>query len=68
MGIDDTMKNKADQVSGTAKETIGKLTDNERLEAEGRLQHGKAVLAEDAEKVAKSVKHAAGHIKDAFKK
>ena len=50
MDIGDKAKNKADQVSGKVKETVGKLTDDEELEAEGRLQHDKAVLAEDADK------------------
>jgi len=64
----DKVKNKASQVSGKAKETVGKLTDDEQLEAEGRLQHDKATLAEDADKLTVNVKHAAEHIKDAFKK
>jgi uncharacterized protein YjbJ (UPF0337 family) len=68
MDIKDTLKNKADQASGKAKETVGKLTDDEELEAKGRLQHDKATLAEDAEKLKANVKHAAEHIKDAFKK
>lgn len=68
MDLEDKVKNKADQASGKVKETVGKLTDNERLEAEGRLQHDKATLSEDAEKLKKNVMDAAGHIKDAFKK
>jgi uncharacterized protein YjbJ (UPF0337 family) len=62
------MKNKADQASGKVKETVGKLTDDGRLEAKGRLQHAKGTLAEDAGKLKDSVKHAAGHIRDAFGK
>lgn len=68
MDIGDKAKNKADQVGGKVKETVGKLTDDDELEAEGRLQHDKATLAEDADKLAKNVKDAAGHIKDAFTK
>jgi len=67
MNLEDKAKNKADQVGGKAKQAFGKLTDNEQLEAEGRLQHDKATLADDADKLAKNVKHAAEHIKDAFK-
>ena len=67
MDIEDKAKNKVDQLGGKAKEAVGKLTDNEKLEAEGRLQHDKATLADDADKLAKNVKHAAEHIKDAFK-
>lgn len=68
MDIEDKMKNKADQASGKVKEAVGKVTDNEELEAEGRLQHDKATLAEDAEKLKKNVTDAAEHIKDVFKK
>jgi len=68
MGVGDKMKNKADQASGRAKATIGKMTGDRRLEVEGRLQHGKATLAEDAEKLKEGVKDAAEQIKDAFKK
>ena len=35
MNLEDKAKNKLDQASGKAKETVGKLTDNEKLEAEG---------------------------------
>lgn len=68
MDLDDKVKNKVDQASGKAKEAVGKLTDDEKMEAEGRLQHAKAVLAEDADKLKKSVENAAEHIKDAFKR
>lgn len=67
MGIEDAAKNKANEASGKVKETVGKLTDNKRLEAEGRLQHDKAKLAEAADKVKKSVRGAADDIKDVFK-
>jgi uncharacterized protein YjbJ (UPF0337 family) len=66
MDIEDKIKNKADQAGGKVKETVGKLTDNERMEGEGRLQNAKATLAEDAEKLKDSVKDAAKHIKDSF--
>ena len=68
MGLGDKMRNKADQASGKAKETVGKITGDKRLEGEGRLQHGKATLAEDAEKLKEGVKDAAEHVKDAFRK
>lgn len=67
MTIKDAMKNVADQASGKAKETVGKLTDNERLEAEGRLQHDKAKLAEAAAKVKKGVQGAVDDLKDVLK-
>ncbi len=68
MGLDDRVKNKGNQVGGKAKEAVGKVTDNEKLEAEGRLQYVEATLAEDAEKLKTGVKNAAEHVKDAFKK
>ncbi len=39
MGIEDSMRRAGDEVAGRAKEMWGDLTDNERLEAEGRAQH-----------------------------
>lgn len=67
MGLDNNVKNKVDQASGKVKEAVGKLTDDEELEAEGRLQHDKATLAEDAEKLKTTVKDAVKHVKDVFK-
>lgn len=61
-------KNKADQASGKSKEIVGKITDDEKLEAEGRVQHDKAQLAEDADKLKENVKDAVDHVKNAFKK
>jgi uncharacterized protein YjbJ (UPF0337 family) len=37
-----------DQVKGEAKKQFGKLTDNESMEAEGRLDKGKGKLKETA--------------------
>ena len=39
MGIEDSMRRAGDEVAGRAKEMWGDLTDDERLEAEGRAQH-----------------------------
>lgn len=68
MDLGDKMKNKANEASGKAKEAVGKLTDDEKLEAEGRLQHDKAKVAEAADKVKKGVQDAADDIKDVFKR
>lgn len=57
MGLDDKMQNAAERAAGKAKETVGKATDDERLEAEGRGDQMKADLKDAGEKV-----------KDAFKK
>ncbi|WP_168625559.1 MULTISPECIES: CsbD family protein [unclassified Cryobacterium] len=56
MGADDKMKNKAEEVAGKAKEAAGKMTDDERLEAEGKGDQTKANL-----------KQAGENVKDAFK-
>lgn len=56
MGIDDQMRKAADEVSGRAKEMWGDLTDNERLEAEGK-----------ADQAVADVKQAGEKAKDAFK-
>lgn len=56
MGLMDKAKNAAEDLTGKAKEGAGKATDNERLEAEGQTDQGKADL-----------KNAGENVKDAFK-
>jgi uncharacterized protein YjbJ (UPF0337 family) len=56
MGADDKLRNKGEEMSGKVKEAKGKLTDDERLEAEGKADQAKADLKQAGEKV-----------KDAFK-
>ncbi|MFC5061686.1 CsbD family protein [Actinomycetospora atypica] len=48
--------NKAEELVGKVKETVGRTVGNEKLEAEGRAEQGKA-----------NVKQAGEKIKDAFK-
>ncbi|WP_238158007.1 CsbD family protein [Kribbella voronezhensis] len=50
------MKNAADKLKGDAKEKVGDATDNEDLQAEGRVEESKADLKQATEKA-----------KDAFK-
>ncbi|GMA39593.1 CsbD family protein [Mobilicoccus caccae] len=57
MGTGDKVDNTGQDLGGKAKEAAGKLTDNERLEAEGKGDQAGA-----------SVKKAGENIKDAFKK
>ncbi|MFD6444085.1 MULTISPECIES: CsbD family protein [unclassified Promicromonospora] len=57
MGIDDKLKNTAEDVTGKVKEATGKATDDEELEAEGRTDQAKA-----------SLKKAGENVKDVFKK
>ncbi|ARJ04102.1 CsbD family protein [Cnuibacter sp. UC19_7] len=54
MGLDDKIRNAAEDIAGKAKEGIGKVTGNERLEAEGKADQVKA----DAKKAGENVKDA----------
>jgi uncharacterized protein YjbJ (UPF0337 family) len=56
MGTDDKIDNAAEEAKGNIKEGVGKLTDNESLEAEGK-----------ADKAGANLKQAGEKIKDAFK-
>ena len=56
MGLDDKIKNAAQDISGKAKEATGQATDNERLEAEGEVDQTSA-----------SAKKAGENVKDVFK-
>ena len=62
MSTGDKIKNAAQDLTGKAKEKIGDLTDNERLEAEGRADQAEA----DAKKRAEKVKDAGRDVKDAI--
>lgn len=54
MGLDDKIKNAAQDLTGKAKEAVGNLTDNERLVAEGKADQVKA----EAKKTGEDVKDA----------
>ena len=56
MGLGDKIENMKDDLTGKGKEATGKATDNERLEAEGRVDQSEADMKQAGEKV-----------KDAFK-
>ncbi|MEW1822696.1 CsbD family protein [Arthrobacter sp. NPDC080031] len=57
MGADDKIQNAGEKLAGKSKEAAGKVTGNERLEAEGKMDQTKSDLKSAGEKV-----------KDAFKK
>jgi len=57
MGIDDKVKNAAQEAKGKIKEGYGDMTDNPELQAEGKIDQAVA-----------NVKQAGDDIKDAFKK
>ncbi|MEV4479575.1 CsbD family protein [Micromonospora coxensis] len=56
MGYDEKIGNATENAAGKVKEGVGRATDNERLEAEGRNDQADANLKQAGEK-----------IKDAFK-
>jgi uncharacterized protein YjbJ (UPF0337 family) len=56
MGLDDKVDNQAENLGGKVKEGVGKATDDEQLEAEGKGDQFKSNLKQAGEKV-----------KDAFK-
>ena len=56
MGLDDKVDNKAEELKGQAKETTGRTTGDEEMEAEGQRDQAGANLKQAGEKV-----------KDAFK-
>ncbi|MGX7680538.1 CsbD family protein [Jatrophihabitans sp. DSM 45814] len=51
MGLDDKIKNKAEEAKGKVKEGVGKATDDEQLEAEGHGDQAKSNLKQAGEKV-----------------
>lgn len=54
MGLGDDIKHNAEEWKGKAKEAVGDATDNESMEAEGKLDQAKA----HAKKVGDDVKDA----------
>ncbi len=56
MGLEDKLKNKAQEVQGQGKETVGDATDDKDMQAEGKTDQSSANLKQAGEKV-----------KDAFK-
>jgi uncharacterized protein YjbJ (UPF0337 family) len=57
MSTGDKLNNKAEELQGRTKETVGKATDDEELQAEGRTERASGSLKQAGEK-----------IKDVFKK
>jgi uncharacterized protein YjbJ (UPF0337 family) len=51
MGTDDKLKNTADEKLGEAKEAMGKASDDDDLEKEGKSDQVKADLKQAGEKV-----------------
>ena len=51
MGLEDKLRNKKDEVTGAAKEHVGKATGDEDLEREGKTDQGVSNLKQAGEKV-----------------
>jgi uncharacterized protein YjbJ (UPF0337 family) len=51
MGADDKIDNKAEQLKGKVKEGVGRATDDESLEAEGRTDQASGNLKQAGEKI-----------------
>ena len=51
MSFEDKVDNKAEEVGGKVKEGVGRATDDERLEAEGKADQTSSNLKQAGEKV-----------------
>lgn len=68
MSAGDDIKNNAEKLVGKAKEGLGKLTDNEKLEAEGKAEQAKASAKQDGENVKDAAQKTGENVRDAFEK
>ena len=57
MGADDKINNAVTDATGKAKEATGKVTDNDKLENEGKADQGKADVKKAGEKIKDAFKH-----------
>ena len=58
MATDDKLRNQGQDLKGKAKESIGRATDDEELEAQGRTDQAKADLKNAGEKVKDAIRDA----------
>ena len=58
MATDDKVRNQGQDLKGKAKESIGRATDDEELEAAGRSDQAKSSLKQAGEKVKDAIKDA----------
>ena len=56
MGLDDKIKNAAQDLTGKAKEKLGNATDNDKLAAEGAADQAEAKVKKAAENVKDQLK------------
>lgn len=58
MGIDDKIRNAAQDLTGKVKEGVGKVTDNTSMEVEGKLDQAAAAAKKAGEDIKDGVKRA----------
>ena len=58
MATDDKLRNQGEDLKGKAKETIGRATDDEELEAQGRADQAESSLKQAGENVKDAIKDA----------
>jgi uncharacterized protein YjbJ (UPF0337 family) len=58
VATDDKLRNQGQDLKGKAKESIGRATDDEELEAAGRADQTKSSLKQAGEKVKDAIKDA----------
>jgi uncharacterized protein YjbJ (UPF0337 family) len=58
VATDDKLRNQGEDLKGKAKESIGRATDDEELEAAGRADQARSSLKQAGEKVKDAIKDA----------
>jgi uncharacterized protein YjbJ (UPF0337 family) len=58
MGTDDKLRNQGQDLKGKAKESVGRATDDEELEAQGRADQAESNLKQAGEKVKDAINDA----------
>jgi uncharacterized protein YjbJ (UPF0337 family) len=58
VATDDKLRNQGQDLKGKAKETLGRATDDEELEAKGRSDQAKSSLKQAGENVKDAIKDA----------
>ncbi|MCA2214423.1 CsbD family protein [Jidongwangia harbinensis] len=57
MAFDDKVGNKSEEIGGKVKEGVGRATDDEQLEAEGKTDQTTSNLKQAGEKIKDAFKH-----------
>jgi uncharacterized protein YjbJ (UPF0337 family) len=57
MGLDDKAENQTEDLRGKAKEAVGRATDDQELENQGKRDQAKAEVKQAGEKIKDAFKH-----------